>query len=330
MATAAKKIGSEEGRSPRRRPAEAKVGEAGQGREDGQGREGAPRPRRRRRASPAGTLVVVESPAKAKTIKKYLGRSYEVMASVGHIRDLPKSKLGVDVENGFEPEYVVIRGKTKVVADIKKAARNAEPDPARHRPRPRGRGHRLAPRQELGAPGRRRPGPARPLQRDHQGRHPGRHREARASSTARSSTASRPAASSTGWWATRSAPSSGRRCGAASPPAACSRWPCAWWWSASGRSRPSSQVEYWTLDADLAAALPPEFRARLVKVDGQKADAHRRRHGPRPRRRDREGPLHGGRGRTARSAAATRPRPSPPPSSSRRPPTGSASAPRRP
>ena len=73
-----------------------------------------------------GTLVVVESPAKAKTIKKYLGRSYEVLASVGHIMDLPKSKLGVDVEHGFEPQYVVIRDKTKVVADIKKAARKAD------------------------------------------------------------------------------------------------------------------------------------------------------------------------------------------------------------
>ena len=73
-----------------------------------------------------GALVVVESPAKAKTIKKYLGRSYEVLASVGHIMDLPKSKLGVDVDQGFEPQYVVIREKFKVVADIKKAARNAD------------------------------------------------------------------------------------------------------------------------------------------------------------------------------------------------------------
>ena len=72
------------------------------------------------------TLVVVESPAKAKTIKKYLGRCYEVIASMGHIRDLPKCKLGVDVEHDFEPQYVVIRDKTKVVAEIKKAARSAD------------------------------------------------------------------------------------------------------------------------------------------------------------------------------------------------------------
>jgi DNA topoisomerase I len=69
-----------------------------------------------------GFLVVVESPAKAKTIKKYLGRSYSVKASVGHVKDLPKSKLGVDPENGFAPTYEVINGKRKALADIKKAA----------------------------------------------------------------------------------------------------------------------------------------------------------------------------------------------------------------
>src|SRR5450759_4486451 len=54
------------------------------------------------------TLVVVESPAKAKTIGKYLGRGYRVRATIGHIRDLPEKKIGIDVENGFEPEYVTI------------------------------------------------------------------------------------------------------------------------------------------------------------------------------------------------------------------------------
>ena len=56
-------------------------------------------------------LVIVESPAKAKTTKKYLGRGYEVMASMGHVRDLPKSLLGIDVENNFQPDYIDIRGK---------------------------------------------------------------------------------------------------------------------------------------------------------------------------------------------------------------------------
>jgi DNA topoisomerase-1 len=56
------------------------------------------------------TLLIVESPAKAKTIQKYLGGGFSVKASVGHVIDLPKSKLGVDIENGFAPEYTVIRG----------------------------------------------------------------------------------------------------------------------------------------------------------------------------------------------------------------------------
>jgi DNA topoisomerase-1 len=72
------------------------------------------------------TLVVVESPAKAKTIKKYLGAGYTVKASVGHIMDLPKTKIGVDIENGFEPVYEVIKGKTKVVAELKAAAKTAD------------------------------------------------------------------------------------------------------------------------------------------------------------------------------------------------------------
>ena len=56
-------------------------------------------------------LVIVESPAKVKTIKKFLGSNYEVMASNGHVRDLPKSQLGIDVENDYEPKYITIRGK---------------------------------------------------------------------------------------------------------------------------------------------------------------------------------------------------------------------------
>ena len=56
-------------------------------------------------------LVIVESPAKAKTIQKYLGKGYDVIASMGHIRDLPKSKLGVDVENGFQPKYTEGQGR---------------------------------------------------------------------------------------------------------------------------------------------------------------------------------------------------------------------------
>src|SRR5215469_8505977 len=71
-------------------------------------------------------LVVVESPAKAKTIKKYLGSSYVVKASIGHVKDLPKSKMGVDVDRGFRPHYEVIKGKEKVLADLKKEASTAD------------------------------------------------------------------------------------------------------------------------------------------------------------------------------------------------------------
>ena len=60
-------------------------------------------------------LVIVESPSKAKTIGKILGSRYKVIASVGHVRDLPKSKLGINIENNFEPEYISIRGKGDVI-----------------------------------------------------------------------------------------------------------------------------------------------------------------------------------------------------------------------
>ena len=81
-------------------------------------------------------LVIVESPAKAKTIQKYLGKGYMVEASLGHVKDLPKSTLGVDIDNEFETEYVVIPGKEKVLAKLKKLALSADniylaPDPDR-------------------------------------------------------------------------------------------------------------------------------------------------------------------------------------------------------
>ena len=70
-------------------------------------------------------LVIVESPSKASTIKSYLGSNYKVIASKGHVRDLPKSSLGVDIENGFEPHYINIRGKGDLIKDIRKEAKNA-------------------------------------------------------------------------------------------------------------------------------------------------------------------------------------------------------------
>src|SRR5690348_4174334 len=77
--------------------------------------------------APAGSqsLVIVESPAKAKTIGKYLGRGYRVRATVGHIMDLPEKKLGIDIEKGFEPELVPIPGKEKTIAELKSAAKDS-------------------------------------------------------------------------------------------------------------------------------------------------------------------------------------------------------------
>ncbi|HEY7727970.1 MAG TPA: toprim domain-containing protein, partial [Candidatus Eisenbacteria bacterium] len=81
-------------------------------------------------------MVIVESPAKARTLARYLGSGYVVKASNGHVRDLPKSKLGVDIERGFKPSYVLIKGKGNIVKDLKAAAKRASlvylaPDPDR-------------------------------------------------------------------------------------------------------------------------------------------------------------------------------------------------------
>ena len=70
-------------------------------------------------------LVIVESPSKAKTIGKFLGSNYKVTASVGHVRDLPKSKLGIDIDNNFEPQYISIRGKGDLIKALKKEAKDA-------------------------------------------------------------------------------------------------------------------------------------------------------------------------------------------------------------
>ncbi len=71
-------------------------------------------------------LVIVESAAKAKTIEKYLGSTYKVIASLGHVRDLPKSQLGIDIENNFEPKYITIRGKGDIIDKLKKASKKSE------------------------------------------------------------------------------------------------------------------------------------------------------------------------------------------------------------
>lgn len=81
---------------------------------------------KKKSTSPQKNLVIVESPAKAKTIEKYLGRNYKVVASVGHIRDLKKSSMSIDFENNYEPEYINIRGKGPLINSLKKEAKNAK------------------------------------------------------------------------------------------------------------------------------------------------------------------------------------------------------------
>src|SRR4051794_7443252 len=75
---------------------------------------------------PIKALVIVESPAKAKTINKYLGKNYVVKASLGHVKDLPKRDLAVNVENGFEPRYEIIENKKKLIAELKQAAKKVD------------------------------------------------------------------------------------------------------------------------------------------------------------------------------------------------------------
>ena len=72
------------------------------------------------------SLVIVESPAKAKTIGKYLGPDFQVKACMGHLRDLPKSTLGVDIESDFTPNYRPIKGKEDIIGDLKKSAKESE------------------------------------------------------------------------------------------------------------------------------------------------------------------------------------------------------------
>ena len=76
----------------------------------------------KKRTTRKRTLLIVESPSKAKVIGKYLGSSYNVLASVGHVRDLPKSRLGIDLSDDFEPDYINIRGKGDKIKELKKAA----------------------------------------------------------------------------------------------------------------------------------------------------------------------------------------------------------------
>src|SRR5919112_3660144 len=74
----------------------------------------------------ANSLIIVESPAKTKTLKTFLGDRFDVRASMGHVRDLPKSQLGVDVEHGFQPKYIALRDRKETIKDLKSAASRAD------------------------------------------------------------------------------------------------------------------------------------------------------------------------------------------------------------
>ena len=78
------------------------------------------------KAKAVKNLVIVESPSKAKTIGKFLGSNYKVLASVGHVRDLPASTMGIDIENDYEPKYITVRGKGPVIQEMKKEAKKAK------------------------------------------------------------------------------------------------------------------------------------------------------------------------------------------------------------
>lgn len=232
----------------------------------------APKKAAARKVSTSGSsLVVVESPAKAKTIKKYLGRNFDVKASVGHVKDLPKSKIGVDVEKGFTPQYDVIKGKAKVLSDIKKAAKKADrvflaTDPDRE-------GEAIAWHisEELGAEG----GDGRirrvlfneitknailkaidkPLDLD---RKKFDSQQARRILDRLVGYQISPIL----WKKVRRGLSAGRVQSVAVR-------------LVVEREREIQAFvpeEYWSVEADLAAALPPEFRAKLSKVDGKKAE----------------------------------------------------------
>ena len=71
-------------------------------------------------------LIIVESPTKARTLTRFLGKEYRIASTMGHIRDLPKKKLGVDVEKNFKPSYLLVTGKRKVVAELKRQAKEAK------------------------------------------------------------------------------------------------------------------------------------------------------------------------------------------------------------
>ncbi len=230
---------------------------------------------RRTETKPPGgpTLVVVESPAKAKTIKKYLGRSFDVRASVGHVKDLPKSRIGVDIERGFLPDYDVIKGKAKVLSEIKRAARKADRVLLATDPDREGEAIAWHIAEELGGGTHEQGGKVRrvlfneitksaiqkairePIDLD---RRKFDSQQARRILDRLVGYQISPIL----WRKVRRGLSAGRVQSVAVR-------------LVVDREREIQAFrpeEYWTVDADLGAAVPPDFRARLVKVEGQRAE----------------------------------------------------------
>jgi DNA topoisomerase-1 len=227
----------------------------------------------------AKSLIIVESPAKARTLKKYLGADYTVKASIGHVKDLPERRLGIDIANQFTPEYVVIKGKNKVLQELRAAAKHAEriflaPDPDREGEAiawhianelyqtPQEQIHRVL-LHEITPKGIR-----EALQ------HPDRIDAHKVSAQQARRLLDRLVGykiSPLLWKNVQRGLSAGRVQSVALR-IICERE------QAIDVFQPQ---EYWTLDADMAAAEPPPFRARLHAIDGKKAkvtngaDAHR-------------------------------------------------------
>ena len=163
-------------------------------------------------------LVIVESPAKAKTIGKYLGRGYKVTASMGHVRDLPASQLGIDIENGYKPKYITIKGKQKLVKELKAEAKKCDGVLLATDPDREGEAISWHLANLLGLD------PAAPNrvtfdEITKKGVQEG--MPTPAPSTWTCSTPSRPGGSWTGWWATSSARFCGARCAGGFRPAGC-------------------------------------------------------------------------------------------------------------
>ncbi len=222
-----------------------------------------------RRRAGSGILVVVESPAKAKTIKKYLGREYTVKASVGHVKDLPKSKLGVDLEHGFKPQYDVLPTKVKVLGEIKKAAQESVRTYLATDPDREGEAIAWHIAEEMDGLDVQRvlfnEITKKAVQEAVQ------HPRALDRSKFDSQQARRILDRLVGyqispllWKKVRRGLSAGRVQSVAVRLVI----------EREGEIKAFVPVEYWTIDADLSARLPPPFVARLARVDGQKAEVH--------------------------------------------------------